>query len=720
MPPKAEDDCDQEILGINEDFRENWLDYHEDKLQDHREKFFRKDCFYCRNVFPTALQCYNHERFCKDGSTRRFTCQECSINFSMKKYLVRHQERHKDPGSFFCFSCDAQFTNSTARMQHRIANHRIFQCHICLVRCKDAMLYVAHILTTHSSQLNENEKDESKSEELLNVVDPLNLKREPSTEELFVANIDEVVVPKDEEKSPEIEPNPETKKEEDDLSDYQDNDNWGQGVDSGSESEQKVKSEEERSVPQPAAVSKKPKRKRKRRTIHGDKELDYECKRCGKQFLYPQKMIMHCRRLHKMNSDDEDWPQEAGDVTNKLFYCENCHRTYKTESSFKNHMRIKHGIIPKLPRGRKEQIISKEKQEKRKENESNGSYSCEECTKTFPSEKYLKIHKKVHEEKPFSCTHCEKKFRRKSQMTMHIQNDHRKLRTYNCHRCAHTFTVEKCFVKHLKATHGIEIQMERIDCKFCKKIFYEEKSLEVHIKRTHMINGKAQIKCKFCDEYFDDRQLMEDHKTAAHKDKLTCTQCEKSFKNESCLRAHVKLLHLKQKITKTMYLCGKCGKNFQCRRTHADHERSNCGKSYLYECEQCHKHFVSPATLRSHKVTHSDVKAFSCRFCKKSFKTKAEVVVHERSHTGEKPYQCTFCPKAFAHRESLKTHLTVHTGFKRFMCSGCGKRFTCISNLQAHRRSHADTCGLVPNCTKTMGPMEGPLNSKEKDQNEMF
>uniref|UniRef100_A0A1B0CSI1 Uncharacterized protein n=2 Tax=Lutzomyia longipalpis TaxID=7200 RepID=A0A1B0CSI1_LUTLO len=75
MPPKAEDDCDQEILGINEDFRENWLDYHEDKLQDHREKFFRKDCFYCRNVFPTALQCYNHERFCKDGSTRRFTCQ---------------------------------------------------------------------------------------------------------------------------------------------------------------------------------------------------------------------------------------------------------------------------------------------------------------------------------------------------------------------------------------------------------------------------------------------------------------------------------------------------------------------------------------------------------------------------------------------------------------------------------------------------------------------
>lgn len=39
------------------------------------------------------------------------------------------------------------------------------------------------------------------------------------------------------------------------------------------------------------------------------------------------------------------------------------------------------------------------------------------------------------------------------------------------------------------------------------------------------------------------------------------------------------------------------------------------------------------------------------------------------------------------------------------MCQACGCRFSCISNLQAHRKSHKNSCGLQPKCTKAVGPM---------------
>lgn len=76
-----------------------------------------------------------------------------------------------------------------------------------------------------------------------------------------------------------------------------------------------------------------------------------------------------------------------------------------------------------------------------------------------------------------------------------------------------------------------------------------------------------------------------------------------------------------------------------------------------------------------------------------------------------------FCEKAFSYRESLLTHLSLHTGVKRFMCQACGNRFSCISNLQAHRKTHRNTCGLLPNMTK---PVIDTTNvNREKNSDEL-
>lgn len=33
---------------------------------------------------------------------------------------------------------------------------------------------------------------------------------------------------------------------------------------------------------------------------------------------------------------------------------------------------------------------------------------------------------------------------------------------------------------------------------------------------------------------------------------------------------------------------------------------------------------------------------------------------------------------------------------KPFQCENCGNSFSCVGNLIKHRRTHADTCGLIP------------------------
>lgn len=289
---------------------------------------------------------------------------------------------------------------------------------------------------------------------------------------------------------------------------------------------------------------------------------------------------------------------------------------------------------------------------------------------------------------------------------------------YRCNHCPIQYVSPYLAGKHLEKEHGIvlkellktlqydrEYTRERkYQCRYCERMYANEKALEKHVI-LHGPDGRLIHKCQCCALHFETEEEVLYHGKVEHPDRLLCYECDIVFREHEKLVRHRNHQHVGEKIIKKYhYVCPTCGKSFSSRAAVSDHERSNCGRNPLYQCEVCLKSFHTASSLKNHYTLHTDELPYSCQYCAKAYRTKGQVKVHERQHTGEKPFHCEFCPKSFAHRESLSTHRSSHTGVKRFMCSGCGQRFTCVSNLQAHKRSHKDTCGMVPNVSRVAGP----------------
>ncbi|GAB0088971.1 uncharacterized protein DMENIID0001_034400 [Sergentomyia squamirostris] len=598
-------DDGQEFFSEDEDFWQDWNEYEQDSQVYEKNEYFRIICYYCDRRFTSVKKRFQHEKVCNYGSTERFTCKVCKLNFRLEPGLERHKKRHDLPGGFSCLSCEEKFTESSQRLQHNITVHKSFNCQICKSTFSSQDDYVDHIIRNHSKykcwlleQKDEHEK--SQNTKAMSILG----KFEIDSDQDDILDLGMNGDPSDEQrKSPEIPAFAQflTENSDDELPDI----------------------DEDMPLAKLKSQTKKPTATRKS----------------------PRKSKESVKKNRQSSDDSED-----SDYLEKM---ENSSNPEANEESEYEEIR---------PRRR-------------------------------PGEP------RVEKQPEFKCPHCPQ-----------------------------IFIFEKRYMFHLKEQHGVEveyrIQTRKKDvrkysssdrryknkhrCSKCTRRFSDKNAMKEH-EELHGPDGRLRSKCNLCGEFFDNNSMLREHKKTTHKDEVTCNSCKKTYSNEQSLQHHIDLRHTK-KITRRTLLCGKCGKNFTSKTALVDHERSDCGKNPIYPCDICKKNYRSAGSLKLHKTVHDPpgTEAFGCKYCEKRFRTKNHMLIHERVHTGEKPFVCTYCSKAFGHKETLLTHLSLHTGYKRFMCSGCGQRFSCISGLQSHRKAHADTCGRVPNCTKTVGPM-GPM-----------
>ncbi|XP_040585653.1 zinc finger protein 809-like isoform X2 [Mesocricetus auratus] len=160
-------------------------------------------------------------------------------------------------------------------------------------------------------------------------------------------------------------------------------------------------------------------------------------------------------------------------------------------------------------------------------------YECEDCEKTFCTNSTLIKHRRrTHNvEKRFECTECGKSYHWQSDLTAH-EKTHWQERTYICKGCGKAFFRKS----HLNAHERTHTDEKPHKCTECNKAFHYKSDLTRH-KKIHL--GGKPYKCEECNKGFSRKSKLNIHqKTHTGEKPYECTDCRKTFFHKSQLTAH--------------------------------------------------------------------------------------------------------------------------------------------------------------------------------------
>ena len=302
----------------------------------------------------------------------------------------------------------------------------------------------------------------------------------------------------------------------------------------------------------------------------------------------------------------------------------------------------------------------------------------------------------------------------KKRIPRKLKNSKRNVKDYKCLQCEEQFNTQQQLNQH-KATHANStIKSKTFNCELCVKSFDNQLRFFEHLK-THYEPFKKH-RCEVCAGEFDNANALQEHSAVHLREHFKCDVCNRTFRKESMLEAHIKVSHLDEDDANSTiekpYTCMVCPKRFTNQMALDGHVRTDHDENPPeFNCEDCYRSFKSEAKLTSHRKTEHKEEgtrgrgaprkkakankgakpAFQCYMCPRTFIHKNSLVYHIRGHTGERPHQCTQCGKAFYAASALKVHLRLHSGEKPYKCEDCGKFFRQWGDLRYHTSSvHSD------------------------------
>jgi len=228
--------------------------------------------------------------------------------------------------------------------------------------------------------------------------------------------------------------------------------------------------------------------------------------------------------------------------------------------------------------------------------------------------------KKLKEKTEYKCDHCQKLFRKKQNLGLHVTRIH--------------------FPENIK----------RLPCNHCTKTFTNKNHLKLH---TRIHTGEKPYLCEHCPKRFtQSSEAVVHRRTHTGEKPYACDECNRCFSQLGALKVH-KNTHLQVRPTPVL-------------------------------CQECPNAFSSKYALKSHMKVHTGEKPYKCSTCHKTFAHGPALTLHVRRHTGERPYPCGSCPSAFVNIGELKRHTMTHTGERPYQCEVCSKSFKTMNHLQRH------------------------------------
>ncbi|KAL8564093.1 hypothetical protein ACOMHN_034570 [Nucella lapillus] len=186
----------------------------------------------------------------------------------------------------------------------------------------------------------------------------------------------------------------------------------------------------------------------------------------------------------------------------------------------------------------------------------------------------------------------------------------------------------------------------------------------------------------------------------AERNTYICNTCDRKFSREASLKWHIQYDHNKTEGDSEEEEEDKEGGgtaeegeddqdvNFKVKEPPIKRVHLSGDDDRPFKCDVCSLGFKEVAVLKTHMLTHSNLRQYKCTYsdCPYAFKTKGSLVRHMRRHTGERPYACESCGRSFAESGALTRHMR-----SRKPCTmksdadlpRYGKKWTYVPNIPA-------------------------------------
>ncbi|GAB0097726.1 hypothetical protein DMENIID0001_133920 [Sergentomyia squamirostris] len=420
-----------------------------------------------------------------------------------------------------------------------------------------------------------------------------------------------------------------------------------------------------------------------------------------------------------------------------LLQCPCCELSFKLRKDFLKHLMAEHGYskdVKHLARIRPK-FDSEEVKRCKIVEEGKTLYKCEDCGKNLHSVDSFVYHRAIHTgTKLFPCHLCEKSFRIRQGLNLHLRAVHYDERKYKCDICGMSFAHQSTAAQH----HLIHTGSKFHSCEICGKAFRQKAGLYNH-RKTH--DPSPQFTCDLCNRGFRAKYALKTH-MKIHTDDLDheCEVCQQKFLLKSDLNRH-RTTH----SAKKPFQCPNCDKSFRLnkrlrlrrrKKFRKHHKRktktcSFCPKTYVddaelkihveqkhidqvFQCEQCNN-YIDREELLEHMMSHlRDIEPLpetdtvqksegikdklKCPLCGREFNSRNGLKYHlNQVHKKIKDVKCEICSRAFGCRSTLNNHMrNVHRSERNFACQECPRTFKIASSLYIHRKMVHSDCKRFP------------------------
>jgi len=237
----------------------------------------------------------------------------------------------------------------------------------------------------------------------------------------------------------------------------------------------------------------------------------------------------------KVSSLKAKWMSEAlfNEIVDMIYPCHLCYSLFKTEQDIRDHFRENHAEIQNLM---EDGIYY---------NRASQCFNCPHCRRDVCKKHANSISFIYHMRKcsnqlypvKKNCTKCGIAFPSYAAMTTHLLNNCG-TKNFVCHICTAVLSSRTSYLAHVKIVHA----GSNFPCEFCDKKYKRKFELKMHIQKEHM-GGQKNYKCDQCDKSFAVKKALQTHKqqhnaTEADK-KHICPYCPYRFLRKDNLTKHL-------------------------------------------------------------------------------------------------------------------------------------------------------------------------------------